>query len=94
MVSFKNIGAAAAASYLVAQQCRCPLPAITLLVSSALTAVGEVVKEVTVRSDRPTLYSRQATAPPGVPQFEFDRCYVDMAAANIVVHGPVSNRGK
>ncbi|RYP65176.1 hypothetical protein DL769_006404 [Monosporascus sp. CRB-8-3] len=93
MVSLKSLGGAAVASYLVAQQCRCPPPAIGLLITSALTAIGEVVKEVTVRSDGPIIYGRQVTAPPGVPQFEFDRCNADMGRAHLFVQGPVSNRG-
>ncbi|KAK4460485.1 hypothetical protein QBC42DRAFT_180850 [Cladorrhinum samala] len=45
---------------------------------------------------RGMLQSRQAfTAPPGVPQEEFDRCFNDLAnpAAKVTVNGPVESNG-
>ncbi|KAK0666936.1 hypothetical protein QBC41DRAFT_145274 [Cercophora samala] len=45
---------------------------------------------------RPILFGRQATpptAPEGVPQFEFDRCFNDINGQTINLAGPVENNG-
>jgi hypothetical protein len=33
------------------------------------------------------------TAPPGVPQFEFDRCATDLARVSLTVTGPIERNG-
>ncbi|RYP46499.1 hypothetical protein DL768_007295 [Monosporascus sp. mg162] len=105
--SLKAIGGAAAV-YLLAQQCQCPPVAIPLIVSASLqtaAAVGaagaeiagaiiaaNVGRDIKVRNINGR---QQFVAPPGVPQFEFDRCYNDLALAGVslYVQGPVSNNG-
>ncbi|KAK4649987.1 hypothetical protein QC762_703415 [Podospora pseudocomata] len=45
---------------------------------------------------RPILTGRQATpptAPEGVPQFEFDRCFNDINGGSVLLEGPVENNG-
>lgn len=110
MVSFniKAMGGAAAV-YLLAQQCQCPPLAVPLFISAALevgAAIGSAGAEIAgaviaanaKRSGRhgDGVAERQGfTAPPGVPQFEFDRCTADLAqeSVSLYVQGPVSNHG-
>jgi hypothetical protein len=104
--SLKTVGGAIAA-YLLAQQCQCPPIAIPLITSAALqtaAAVGSAgagfagaIVGANVGNKRTILESRQTfTAPPGVPQQEFDRCSNDLAqpTVSVNVQGPVSNNGK
>lgn len=109
MVSFnvKAMGGAAAV-YLLAQQCQCPPLAVPLFISAAAqvaAAVGSAGAEIAgaviaanaKRSGKHGgVAERQVfTAPPGVPQFEFDRCTEDLAqeSVSLYVQGPVSNNG-
>lgn len=99
----KTIGAAVAAC-LLAQQIRCPPVAIPLITSAALlTGAGVGTFAVDVASNainpqdrRRDLDERQTfTAPAGVPQFEFERCYTDLGqGVSIIIKGPVSNNGE
>lgn len=99
---YKTVGAAVAA-YLLAQQIQCPPVAIPLITSAALlTTAGvgtfaiDVASNVIQSRGRRDLNERQTfTAPAGVPQFEFERCYTDLAqSVPIKVQGPVSNNGE
>ncbi|EMR68412.1 hypothetical protein UCREL1_4567 [Eutypa lata UCREL1] len=109
MVSFnvKAMGGAAAV-YLLAQQCQCPPLAVPLFISAAAqvaAAVGSAGAEIAgaviaANAKRSGKHGgvgeRQVfTAPPGVPQFEFDRCTEDLAqeSVSLYVQGPVSNNG-
>ncbi|KAK7409256.1 hypothetical protein QQX98_008566 [Neonectria punicea] len=107
-ISFKTLGGATAV-LLLAQQCQCPPIAVPLFVSAALqtaAAVGSagasfagaiIAANVGGGKRRAVLFGRQQqfTAPAGVPQQEFDRCYNDLAqeSVHINVQGPVNNNG-
>ena len=103
MVSFiyKTVGAAVAA-YLLAQQIECPPLAIPLIVDAAV-AVGtagaafgiDVASNAISGGGKLKLKKRQTfSAPAGVPQFEFDRCYHDLASVTVRVQVPVGNNGE
>jgi hypothetical protein len=105
--TYKIIGAAVAA-YLLAQQIECPVVAIPLITSAALTTAASVTTfgiDVSVSNvislqdprvkERSSVKKRQTfTAPTGVPQFEFERCSTDLAKVTIKVQGPVGNHGE
>lgn len=105
MVSFiyKTVGAAVAA-YLLAQQIECPPLAIPLIIDAAV-AVGtagatfgiDVASNAISNSGGGKLKLKQRqtfSAPAGVPQFEFDRCYHDLASVTVRVQGPIGNNGE
>jgi hypothetical protein len=108
--NIKALGGAAAAYFMV-QQVQCPPIAIPLITSAALqtaAAVGSAgasfagaIVAANVggggRKARGFLINKRQefVAPEGVPQFEFDRCYNDLANPDIAVNvqGPVSTNG-
>lgn len=108
MVSFtyKTVGAVIAI-YLLAQQTECPMVAVPLITSAALTTGAAVttfaIDVASAAINPPDLRRRQTNlrrrqtivAPTGVPQFEFDRCYTDLSKATAInIKGPVGNRGE
>ncbi|TKX24026.1 hypothetical protein C1H76_3964 [Elsinoe australis] len=103
----KTIGAAVAA-YFALQQTQCPPIAVPLFVSAAAqtaAAVGSagasfagaiIGANVGGGERKIRLGRRQAIqAPAGVPQFEFERCYTDLAQESVTINvqGPVQNNG-
>ncbi|KAH7322536.1 hypothetical protein B0I35DRAFT_407011 [Stachybotrys elegans] len=109
-LNMKSLAGLAAAALLL-QQCQCPPVAIPLWISAAAmtaAAVGSAGAEIAgavianngrVKVKRAVLFGRQdglpVEAPAGVPQFEFERCYTDLAqeTVSLNVQGPVNNNG-
>lgn len=99
--------AGAGAVYMMTQQVQCPPIAIPLITSAALQTAaavgsagasfaGAIIANNVGKKRGVNLDERQEfTAPPGVPQFEFDRCYNDLAqeSVTVTVNGPVNNNG-
>lgn len=105
-LSLKAVGGAAAV-YLLGQQVQCPMVAIPLIgdavamtvaqVGSAAASFGGAIVAGHFAKAR-DLEGRdtQVTAPPGVPQYNFDMCTQSLTdpAVTVTVTGPVENNGE
>lgn len=105
-ITFKTLSGAAAV-YMLSQQVQCPPIAIPLITSAALQTAaavgsagasfaGAIIGANVGGKKRSVLNRRQEfVAPPGVPQFEFDRCYNDLSQESVSINaqGPVQNNG-
>lgn len=107
-LSLKAVGAAAAV-YLLGQQVQCPMIAIPLIgdavamtvaqVGSAAASFGGAIAAANfAKVRRRGLGERDTkiTAPPGVPQYNFDMCAESLTdpAVTVTVNGPVENNGE
>lgn len=105
-ISLKAVGGAAAV-YLLGQQVQCPFIAIPLIgdaiamtvaqVGSAAASFGGAIVGAHFAKAR-SLEGRDTkiTAPPGVPQYNFDMCAESLSdpSVTVTVNGPVENNGK
>jgi hypothetical protein len=104
-ISLKAVGGAAAV-YLLGQQIQCPMIAIPLIgdaiamtvaqVGSAAASFGGAIVGAHFAKARSLAGRSQITAPPGVPQYNFDMCAESLTdpAVTVTVNGPVENHGE